>query len=345
MMAPLQRCATMALDGIQREFPHHFPLVLDGPTTFTRPRDLTPVFYGCYDWHSAVHSHWLLVRLLNVWDEKPGFSESRASQSVILQTLADRFTAEHLAVEFQFLNDPLRTGFERPYGLAWLLQLSAELRASPLTIATEWLRDFEPLEQLAAERFRRWLPRLAGPIRTGEHSQTAFALGLVVDWSRVAGDTNLTALLNDSVLRFYGSDHDLPLRWEPSEHDFLSPALATADVVRRFVSPTAFADWLTGALPGFPEEQTLLPVSLPSDLSDGKVAHCAGLNFSRAWMLDGMASGLPADDLRRPWLERLRDAHLYAGRPALQSDEYAVTHWVGSFAVYALTRRGLGLRS
>lgn len=333
-LTTLERCARMALTGIRRESPHYFE-VLSGPGAAVRARDFTPVFYGCYDWHSAVHSHWLLVRLLSQAAHGSGANDARSA-------LLESFTPDGLAAEWRFFNDPRRMGFERPYGLAWLLQLTAELRTWRDRDAAAWLIWFAPLEELAVERFRDWLPQLQTPIRTGEHSQTAFALGLVADWARAAGDTGMWNLVRATALRFYADDADLPLAWEPSGHDFLSPALAEADLLRRFLNPSDFAMWMTRALPGFPAEVELSPVSLPADLSDGKLAHFAGLNFSRAWMLDGIAAGLPEHDSRRAGLERLRRDHVAQGLPALDCDEWSVTHWVGSFAVYALTRRGIG---
>jgi hypothetical protein len=191
---------------------------------------------------------------------------------------------------------------------------------------------------LIADRIRDWLPALFGPIRTGEHSQTAFALGLIADWAATVGDAAMQDLIHDAIARFYLDDTALPLRWEPSAYDFLSPALAEADVVRRSLPPIDFAAWLDRALPGFPGA-TFVPVT-PTNLADGKSAHFAGLNFSRAWMLDGIAVGLPPHDPRRPALQVLSTNHLTDGLSVLQTDEYAVTHWVGSFVVYAVTRRG-----
>jgi hypothetical protein len=226
--------------------------------------------------------------------------------------------------------------------LAWLLQLAAELRFVRDPMAARWLIAIEPLERLAVVRFCDWLPKLQSPIRTGEHSQTAFALGLVSDWARDVGEPMVTELVRQTALRFYSSDIALPLRWEPSGHDFLSASLATADLMRRVLDPRMFGDWLSTALPGFPAESTLRPVPAPADPRDGKLAHFVGLNFSRAWMLDGISAGLPQDDPRRAGIDELAEEHLTAGIPMLDCNEYAVTHWVGSFAMYALTRAGLG---
>jgi hypothetical protein len=176
-------------------------------------------------------------------------------------------------------------------------------------------------------------------VRSGEHSQSAFALGLIIDWATGVNDRETLSLAQDAVVRWYGDDAVLPIAWEPSAYDFLSPALGEADVVRRVLSPGDFATWLSRALPEF-TEQTLVPV-VAENLADGKSAHFAGLNFSRAWMLEGIAAGLPWDDDRIDPLRQMARQHITAGLPVLQTDEYAVTHWVGSFVVYALTRRGL----
>lgn len=332
----IRRCVNMALAGIHREFPCQMPLVFGQPTSIQRPRDWTPAFYGCYDWHSAVHSHWLLVRWLTLESpEETLVAEVRAA-------LAANLTEENLLAEHRFLSHPDRASFERPYGLAWLLQLAAELRFLRDPLAAAWRMAIEPLERLAVTRFCEWLPKLQAPIRTGEHSQTAFALSLFADWARDAGKPSVTELVRQTALRFYSSDRDLPIQWEPSGHDFLSSSLATADVMRRILDPQLFSEWMSKALPGFPVDSTLRPVPAPADPRDGKLAHFVGLNFSRAWMLDGIASGLPHDDPRCQGLQDLAQVHLVAGIPMLDCGEYAVTHWVGSFAMYALTRAGLG---
>jgi Protein of unknown function (DUF2891) len=189
----LRRCVEMALAGIHREFPCHLPLVLDAPTLLQRPRDLVPAFYGCYDWHSAVHSHWLLVR----WSSVCGLAVSERSDVCV--ALETSFSAENLAAEYQFLNHPSRSGLERPYGLAWLLQLCAELRTCPYARAECFASRLAPLEELAARRFREWLPGVQTPVRTGEHGQTAFALGLVLDWARDANSTAVGDLIRETA--------------------------------------------------------------------------------------------------------------------------------------------------
>lgn len=328
------RCVAWALDGVVRESPHHFPLLTRGPLRFTRARELTPVFYGCFDWHSAVHSHWLLVRSRRLF---PATHWAHA----VTDRLDQQLTEDGLSAEAQFLAPPERRSFERPYGWAWLLQLAAELHGSTDPVEKRWSAHLAPLEGLIADRVRDWIPKLLRPVRSGEHSQTAFALGLIADWADTVGDATMRALIHDTALRCYGNDADLPIAWEPSAYDFLSPALAEADLLRRCLPPDAFARWLDRALPGLSEGRSLIAPVTPTDLVDGKSAHFAGLNFSRSWMLEGIAHGLPPDDRRVPRLHDLATEHLAAGLPVLATDEYAVTHWVGSFVVYAVTRRGI----
>ncbi|HUQ68202.1 MAG TPA: DUF2891 domain-containing protein [Planctomycetaceae bacterium] len=330
----IDRCVEWALAGVVREYPHHFPLLSHKPQSFSRPRELTPVFYGCFDWHSAVHSHWLLVRCLRL------FPTARWAADVA-ERLNQQLTSDGLAAEYDFFAALERAGFERPYGWAWLLQLAAELHECPESSARRWRANIAPLEELIAARVRNWLPKLSGPVRTGEHSQTAFALGLIADWAITVGDASTWRLVWDAVAQFYFDDVALPLNWEPSAYDFLSPALAEADVVRRFLTPTDFATWLDRALPGFPDQSPAFVPVVATNLADGKAAHFAGLNFSRAWMLEGLASGLYGRDPRHMPLSDLAARHLAAGLPVLSTTEYAVTHWVGSFAAYALTKRGM----
>ena len=211
------------------------------------PRELTPAFYGCYDWHSSVHGHWLLARVARLRPETPLAAEAR-------RALARSLTADNLAAEVRYLEGKGRASFERPYGLAWLLQLAAELREWGSPEAREWAPSLAPLERAAAARLRDWLPKLTRPIRVGEHSQTAFALGLVLDWARVAGDAETEALVVSRSRDFYVADRDCPLAYEPSGEDFLSPCLAEADLMRRVLPPAEFARWLAGFLPGLPTD-------------------------------------------------------------------------------------------
>lgn len=328
MESVVTRCVEWARRGIVREFPCQIPLAFVEPLAITSPRELTPVFYGCYDWHSAVHSHWALVCACRLVPAAEWVSEIRS-------LLSQQFQEAAIAREVEFLAVPHRQGFERPYGLAWLLQLTSELQQSQLPEAQEWRGRLQPLEDLAVQRFESWLPRLTGPIRTGEHNQTALALGLLIDAARRIGHTRLESLCIATALRFHQNDVDLPLTWEPGPHDFLSPAFATADLLQRCLSASDFAAWLEQALPlSTLQAAQLLPV-VSRDPSDGKLAHFAGLNFSRAWMARHVAQALPSGTVQHTWWRQTAEDNWQSGLSALDSEEYMVTHWVGSFALMA----------
>jgi len=333
--AAAARFAKLALACVHLEYPNKIGHVLASDADVHAPRDLTPVFFGCFDWHSAVHGHWLLVRLARM---HPDAEFSKAARAA----LDASFTEPRISAEVAYLQGPGRTSFERPYGLAWLLQLVAELRTWPDPDAQRWAALLHPLEVEAAGRIRSWLPKLRYPIRVGEHSQTAFAFGLIRDWSVAAGDAAMTSLIDERSRAYYGADRDCPLRYEPSGEDFLSPCLAEADLMRRVMTPAEFSGWLRKFLPPIPRKERAdwLAPGVVTDRSDPKLAHIDGLNLSRAWMLLGIASGLPAVDVRRASLNAAADVHATSALPAVTSEHYEGGHWLGSFAVYLLGGSG-----
>lgn len=330
------RFARMALANVKREYPNHLMHVLNGMQDALPPRRLHPVFYGSYDWHSAVHGHWLLVRLLRVMPE----AEFREAASAVLGAHLD---AAKVAAECHYVEAPHRAGFERPYGLAWLLQLAAELHEWDSAAAQHWHEALRPLEQIAVSRFRDWLPKLSHPVRGGEHANSAFALGLVHDYAHSTRHAELGVLVESRSRDFYLDDVSAPLAYEPSGHDFLSPALAEADLMRRLLPQAEFASWLDKFMPGIAAQENaswLQPVQ-SRDRADGKLAHLDGLNLSRAWMLEGIASALPENDGRRGALLAAARVHADAGLAAVTDEHYEGSHWLPSFAVYLLTRRGI----
>ncbi len=330
------RFANLALACIHKDYPNKIAHVLNSDADVAPPRELTPVFCGCYDWHSSVHGHWLLVRLCRMYPQADFVPRARAA-------LAESFVPEKLVAELNYLRGPGRKSFERPYGLAWLLQLSAELHEWDDPQAREWARTLEPLEQVAVERFSDWLPKLTHPVRTGEHTQTAFALGLLLDWARSRGNREFAALVTDRALAYFQNDRGANLAFEPDGQAFLSPILAEADVLRRILPPPEFAAWLSAFLPDLKggESRDWLPPAVVSDRTDPQLVHLDGLNLSRAWMLEGIASGLPAGDPRIVTLQAAARAHRQAGLAALDDQQYEGGHWLGSFATYLVTRRGL----
>jgi hypothetical protein len=330
------RLASLALDCLHREYPNKIAHVLNRDDDALPPRRLTPAFYGCYDWHSAIHGHWLLARLVRRFPDAEFAVPARAA-------LARSLTEANIAAEVTYLDGEGRNSFERPYGLAWLLQLAAELREWPDDQARGWSTALAPLEKTATSRLEEWLPKLSHPIRTGEHSQTAFAFGLALDWARGSGNDEMAGLLDSRTRDLYLADRDCPMAYEPSGQDFLSPCFSEADLVRRVLAPAEFAAWLGAFLPGLPLDGSAdwLAPAVVSDPTDGKLVHLDGLNLSRAWMLEGIAGGLPEDDPRRAGLLGCADVHARSGLASVSAENYEGGHWLGSFAVYLVTRRGI----
>ncbi len=337
--AAAERFANLALACVHKQFPNKIAHVLSSDADVKPPCELTPAFCGCFDWHSAVHGHWLLVRLARTFPDAPFVAKARAA-------VARSLTPDHIRAEVRYMEGPGRADFERPYGLAWLLQLAVELREWDDPQAREWARTLEPLERTSAARLKAWLPKLSYPIRIGEHGQTAFALGLTLDWAHATGDREMASLVEHRSRDYYLADRDCPMAYEPSGQDFLSPCLAEADLMRRLLEPPAFASWLGAFLPGLPRDgsSAWLTPAVVTDPTDGKLAHLDGLNLSRAWMLEGIAAGLPKGDARIASLRAAADAHRASGLASVTGEHYEGGHWLGSFAVYLVTGRGLPAR-
>jgi hypothetical protein len=332
-----QRFANLALACVHKEYPNHISHTLNSDADAAPPRKLTPAFYGCYDWHSSVHGHWLLVRLVRTFPDAPFV---QAAREALLQSL----TAENIVQEAAYLRGEGRASFERPYGLAWLLQLVAELHEWDDPQAKEMAANLHPLEKVVLERLNNWLPKLSNPVRIGEHDQTAFALGLMFDYAHGNGDQKFAELVVSKANQFYLSDKNCPLAYEPSGEDFLSPCLGEADLMRRVLPRERFARWLRTFLPQISQANKdilwLTPVVSP-DPSDPKLAHLDGLNLSRAWMLEGIAAGLPKSGKRLPAIRAAAAAHSRNGLAAVTGEHYEGGHWLGSFAVYLVTKRGI----
>lgn len=322
--------ARIGLGGVGREYPNHLAHVLNGDTDVAPPRELHPSFFGCFDWHSAVHTHWMLLKLLTRVD-------SVRLREAIESSLATSFESDKLKAEAAYLGAPGRQGFERPYGLAWLMTLSAALSACGLPAARSWQAALAPVVGAARENLLSWIPKLRYPIRTGTHNQTAFAFVLLLNTAHVTGDDKLAQRVRDAAMRFYADDRDGPLAWEPSGEDFLSPCLMQAHLLSCLLECEDFSAWLDDFLPGIPRGQHgWLACAQVTDESDGRLVHLHGLNLSRAWNLGALLACLPATDTRRPALAAARQAHLDAGmRAALAASDYAGSHWLPTFAVLA----------
>jgi hypothetical protein len=329
------RFARLALDCIQRELPNVIQHVVNGPDDVRRPRELHPAFYGCLDWHSAVHGHWLLVRLLRT---VPGLTEA----AEIRAALDANLTAEHLAAEVAYFAGARRQAFERTYGWAWLLQLATELHGWDDADARRWSAHLAPLTEAIIARYLAFLPRQTYPIRTGVHANTAFGLALALDHARATGHAPLAALIIERAMAYYAADRDAPVAWEPGGEDFFSPSLVEADLMRRVLAPAELATWLHGFLPRGLSPSLRQP-AVVSDRSDPKLAHFDGLNLSRAWCLRAIANALPATVPATPADEALRAevraaaaAHATEGLAHVATGDYMGEHWLASFAVYLL---------
>jgi hypothetical protein len=320
------RFARIALGHVAREYPNKLDHVLDGAADARGPRDLHPIFFGSFDWHSCVHGYWLLASVLRL---APEIAEADA----IRRLFDTSFTPDNVAGEVAYLQRPSARGFERPYGWAWLLKLQAELLAHE----APWAAIHQPLVDAFAQRFRDFLPKASYPIRTGVHSSTAFALALASDYARVAGDEALFALFRAKAREWHGGDRDAQA-WEPSGDDFLSPTLVTAECLRRLLPASEFRLWLGAYLPRLSEGRpaSLFAPAAVSDRTDGKIAHLDGLNLSRAWCFREIAAVLETDDPARRVVRDAARRHLAASLPHVAGD-YMGEHWLASFALLALT--------
>jgi len=322
------------LAGIGREWPHSYQHLAQRPAEVRSPGELHPAFFGCLDWHSSVHGHWTLARLLGLFPTLPSAERIRAA-------LDGSLTKDHIDAELAYFQAPGRGSFERPYGWGWLLALAAELRAGRDPHARRWLRAIRPLEEFIAESFCGYLSRLPYPVRTGVHSNTAFALSLALGYSRAAVHRRLEAVIVSRSRDFYGADAGAPVAWEPGGEDFLSPSLTEADLMSRVLPAAEFRRWLPRFLPQLAGGEPCALMRPPRilDRRDPKQVHLDGLCLSRAWALHRIASVMPLNDKVRAAAER----HSRAGLAKVSSGDYAGEHWLASFAVYLLAN-GTGSR-
>ncbi len=334
------RFSALALTCVHQEFPNKISRTTDTAEEIGRPKDLFPAFYGCFDWHSSVHGHWLLVRLLRVGPKDAPWRKEAEKK------LWQSFNVNNIKGERANFARSARGSWERPYGLAWYLQLTAELREWYAESGAEepnwWLMNLEPLERDIADSLKAWLPKLAYPIRLGTHNQSAFAFGLMLDWARVAKDEDMEGLIIEKSLAFHKDDVNCPLDYEPSGEDFLSPCLMEADLMRRILPQAEFSDWLSAFMPSIPTDGTgdWLAPGIVTDASDGKLVHLDGVNSSRAWNLYNIARALPDGDIRQASLVAAAKIHADTGVAAVSDEHYSGSHWLASFATYLMTDRG-----
>ncbi len=322
-----QKLAQLPLKCIDREYPNKPGQVLNNKNELKTPAELHPVFYGCFDWHSAVHGHWSLVKLIKK------FPQLRQADC-IKKLLEKRITPEKIKQELAYFDLKNNQNFERTYGWAWLLKLSEELHTWNEPLARKLENNLKPLSQTIARKMTQYLKKLQYPIRVGTHGNTAFAMAFAYDYARAAQDSLLLKTIEKRSRDFFYNDQNCPLTWEPSGHDFLSPCLEEVDLMRRILPRSEFLKWINKFIPQLAHNNFNMTPGIVSDRKDGHLVHLDGLNFSRAWVFFGLAKQYP----RFKHLISLGNRHIQHSLPYLTNDSYEGGHWLGSFAIYALTR-------
>jgi hypothetical protein len=324
--------AQLALKAIVKEYPNKPEHVMNSEVDIQGPRALHPAFYGSFDWHSSVHGHWMLVRLLRLFPDLP-------EQRQIRDVLAKHLTAKNLQIEADYFTKPNRQSFERTYGWAWLLKLAEELHGWNDPDGQQWSQNLQPLADAIELRYIAFLPKQTYPIRTGLHPNTAFGLSLALDYARAVKHKPLCDMIEDRSRTYFATDADIPAAWEPSGTDFLSPSLMEADLMRRVLPQAEFRSWLIRFLPGLPrgEPKVLFTPAVVTDRTDPQLVHLDGVNLSRAWCMRSIAAALPKDDPARKVLAESAARHAEAALRHVTSGDYVGEHWLASFAVYLLS--------
>ncbi|UCH10628.1 MAG: DUF2891 domain-containing protein [Fidelibacterota bacterium] len=324
--------ARLALKCVQQEYPNKLDHVMNDGGEVLPPTELHPSFYGCFDWHSAVHGHWMLVRLLKMFPDLPEGDEIR-------DALKANLSEANIQREVAYLQQKNRKSFERTYGWAWLLKLAEELQGWEDADGEAWSRNLAPLAEALVERYKDFLPRQTYPIRRGVHANTAFGIAFALDYTAKTSDRAFEELLLERSLAYFQGDEDCAADWEPGGDDFFSPCLMEADLMRRVLEPEDFQEWFERFLPGVVagEQTNILDPAEVSDRSDPKIVHLDGLNLSRAWCMLGIAACYPEGDPVRAILCEAAGRHAEATLEHVASGQYEGEHWLASFAVYMLS--------
>jgi hypothetical protein len=324
--------AALALKCINRELPNKPEHVINSASDVQGPKALHPAFYGCYDWHSSVHGHWMLVRILKSFETLPESKQIR-------KAINENITADNIRAEAAYMAQPNRQSFERTYGWAWLLKLAEELHSWDDPDGDAWAEALQPLVDTIVKSYKTFLPKQTYPIRTGVHPNTAFGLAFALDYAKTIGDHDFEALLDERSRTYFGKDTNYPGAWEPGGEDFFSAALMEADLMRRVMKPAEFKAWFQRFLPGAAQGNpaSLMQPAIVTDRSDPKLVHLDGLNLSRAWCMRSIAKALPANSPVRTALSSASDKHAQAALVHVTSGDYAGEHWLASFAIYLLT--------
>ena len=315
----------LPLHCVDIEYPNKLNQTINGDEDLQSPKSLHPIFYGCFDWHSAVHGYWSMIVLAK---EFPDLNRREEVMTILKQTI----TKENIATELAYFEDPINKSYERTYGWAWLLKMAEALHTWDDPAAKEMATNLQPFTDLIVVRYKDFLPKLVYPIRSGEHPNTAFGLAFAYDYAKTTGETELMALISQRAQDFYKNDANCPIEWEPSGFDFLSPCLEEIDIMRRILPALEFKNWLQKFMPQLKEVDFKLPVGEVKDRSDGKLVHLDGVNFSRAWVLYGLANQYPEYD----HLIDVANEHVAHSYSNMIDDNYEGGHWLGSFAIYAL---------
>ena len=321
-----EKLVQVPLDCIHQEYPNKLGQVLQDSTHLDNPSSLHPIFYGCFDWHSSVHGHWLMAKIMNKYPES-----SKAKE--ILAVFDQQFTTPNVQSELLYFQPKVNQSYERTYGWAWLLMLQAELIQSPFDEEHKWSSKLQSLVDQIVENYKKFLPKMSYPIRVGEHTNSAFGLSLAYDYALVAKDEEFKSLIESRAKDFYLKDEACPLSWEPSGFDFISPCLQEAELMSKVLEEKEFKKWIENFLPQLFEKEFELEPARVLDRTDGKLVHLDGLNFSRAWCLYTLSKALPKSAQK---LVSLGDEHLKASKDQVIGSDYMGSHWLATFLVYAL---------
>lgn len=316
---------SLPLECMDIEYPNKLNQTIGSAEDLRSPKDLHPAFYGCFDWHSAVHGHWSLVALLKQ------FPDIKSANSV-REKLAINMSKTNIQKELAYFEGEHNSSWERTYGWAWLLKLAEELMTWDDPLARDLEGNLKPLTDLIVQKYIEFLPKLNYPIRVGEHTNTAFGLSFAWDYAISAHNEQLMAAIKTRALYFYADDTDCPIHWEPSGFDFLSPCLEEAALMKRVLTKPIFAEWIKKFMPQLTEKEFSLAIAEVSDRTDGKLVHLDGANFSRAWSLNKIAENLPEFN----HLHKIANRSINYSLPNVVGDSYEGGHWLGSFAIYAL---------
>ena len=310
---------------IKVEYPNKLQQALGSDSDLKPPRELRPIFYGCYDWHSSVHGFWSIVKLMKDFPELDRDQKVRSDLNQLI-------TAENVAVEMAFFNDKNNKNFERTYGWAWLLQLQMELNNWQDKDVQVWAKNLKPLSDLIITKYKDYLPKLVYPIRTGTHDNTAFGLSLAIDYARSVNDKAFEKVIVDNANRLYQKDKGCNIGFEPSGSDFLSACLEEALLMSKIHPHDDYKKWLKSFLPQLFDKKHELKPGIVSDRTDGQLVHLDGLNFSRATALYQIAAKLPELNYLNDWANH----HFNYSFNNISNDDYMGSHWLGTFALYAL---------